>query len=188
MKTSELSVNDNPATISRLIKDFFHPYEQWGRLNRSQFITGITCTAAYFLTNIFSGLNYRGFDSFANSSNGLIASVIICWALVLGRFVSGIFNKKVSFAPWYERYMPLIITLLGLVTLIALQNLNNSGSQDAALWINIIILLVIFIITAGYFVEGSSNERVIKMWFALLGYYFSVITFFYFCETLIFKS
>jgi hypothetical protein len=81
--------------------------------------------------------------------------------------------------------MPSIITLLGLTTLMALQNLNGSGNVDAALWINISFQFIVFIIAAGYFVEGTSHEKVLKIWFALLGYYFSIIVFFYLLENFI---
>ena len=98
-----------------------------------------------------------------------------------------VFNLSQKKYPWYEKYMPMIISLLGLVTLIAIQNLSSTGDYDVSLWINIIVLLVIFIIAAGYFVEGNSNEKIIKIWFSLLGYYFSIIALFYFLDRFITK-
>jgi uncharacterized membrane protein SirB2 len=169
----------------RLVKDFFNPHELWGRQNRNQFMIGLICTAGYFLANIFFNTNNSDWNPYFNSSNGLLITVFISIGLILTRFITDIFNRSSAGYPWYEKYMAQLITLLGLVTLIALQNLSNSDTLDAALWINIIVLLVIFIIAAGYFVEGSSRERILKIWFALLGYYFSIVVFFYFLERLI---
>jgi uncharacterized membrane protein SirB2 len=178
----QLSMISRPGRIIfKLAKDFFTPYEFWGRQNRNQFIVGLIITTAYFFTNIIFHSS-RAKAPFINSSNGLIAAIFICMMLIIIRFFSGVLKISHSEYPWYEKYMPSIITLLGLSTLIALQNLNGKGTDDAGLWINIVVLLVIFIIAAGYFVEGSANERALKLWFALLGYYFSVVAFFYFLE------
>jgi len=172
-------------SIIRLVKDFFNPYELWGRQNRNQLLIGLICTVGYFLANVFFNTDQTDWNPFFNSSNGLLLTVFICTGLILARFIMNIFSQSSATYPWYEKYMPEIITLLGLVTLIAIQNLSNSDTLDAALWVNIIVLLVVFIIAAGYFVEGSSHEKILKVWFALLGYYFSVVVFFYFLETLV---
>jgi hypothetical protein len=169
----------------RLIKDFFNPLELWGRQNRNQFLVGLICTAGYLLANILFNTDNPDWNPYFYSSDGLLITVFICLVLILAKPIKNLFIQNSSATPWYEKYMAQLITLLGLVTLIALQNLNNSDSFDAALWINIIVLLVVFIIAAGYFVEGSSHEKVLKVWFALLGYYFSVVVFFYFLETII---
>ncbi|MFO7446644.1 MAG: hypothetical protein R6W90_09765 [Ignavibacteriaceae bacterium] len=183
MKVRDVWIKEEPdKLIVRLIKDFFHPHEQWGRLNLNQFITGLICAAGYFLVNIFFGSLQFSQDSFINSSGGLISAVIICFGLTVVSF----FQTKHKY-PWFEKYLPKIITLSGLITLMALQNIRGTSPDDVALLMNIIGLLILFIITTGYFVEGNSNERVIKIWFAVFGYYFSVILFFYFCENIIFN-
>ena len=168
--------------IFRLIKDFFTPYELWGRQNRNQFFVGLIITVVYFITNIIFNSAVPSRAPFMNSSNGLLAAIFICAGLIVIRFFVGLLKSTPSQYPWYEKYMPLMITLLGLTTLVALQNLDGKGYDDASLWINMVVLLVIFIIAAGYFVEGSSHERALKIWFALFGYYFSVVAFFYFLE------
>ena len=184
MKVRELWIKEDPdKLIYRLVNDFFHPYEQWGRLNRNQFLTGLACTIGYFLTNIVLRTLDMSWNPFAHSSNGLIVGAFICFGLVTYNVVKLGTDKF----PWYETYMPKIITLLGLITLIALQNINGKGFDDIAILINIICLLTVFIIAAGYFVEGSSNEKTVKKWFSLFGYYFSVVVFFYFWETVLFK-
>jgi hypothetical protein len=172
--------------VLKAVRDFFTPHEQWGRLNKRQFITGVICTFVYFIVNTIYSPSHREFDTFAFSSSGLVVSIYICWSILIAEFTRAIFAISSSGTPWFERYMPVIITMLGISTLTAIQNLANIGMQDAAMWINIVILFIIFIITAGFFVESSSNERIIKRWFALLGYYFSIVVFFYFCETIIF--
>ena len=172
------------SLIIRLVKDFFNPYESWGRLNRNQLLLGSLCTAGYFLSNALIKTKDPDWNPFLNSSNGLLTSVFICLSLILINLIAEIFNRNQPKHPWYERYIPTIISLLGLTTLMALQNLDSRSSLDAALWVNIIFLLIIFIIAAGYFVEGSNHEKVLKIWFALLGYYFSVVVFFYFIENL----
>jgi uncharacterized membrane protein SirB2 len=179
----QLSTVTRPGKfILKLAKDFFTPYEFWGRQNRNQFFVGLGITAVYFVTNaIFHSI--RAQAPFVNSSNGLLAAIFICLVLIIVRFFAGVLKISSSEYPWYEKYMPLIITLLGLTTLLAMQNLNGKGDDDAGMWINIVVLLVIFIIAAGHFVEGSTNERALKIWFALFGYYFSVVAFFYFLET-----
>ena len=178
----QLSMIARPGKfIFRLAKDFFTPYEFWGRQNRNQFIVGVVTASVYFVTNIIFH-STRARAPFINSSNGLLAAIFICVMLIIVRFFAGVLKIGSTKYPWYEKYMPTIITLLGLSTLIAMQNLNGKGTDDAGLWINIVVLLVIFIIAAGHFVEGSSNERAMKIWFALLGYYFSVVAFFYFLE------
>ncbi len=179
----QLSIVTRPGKfIFRLAKDFFTPYEFWGRQNRNQFFVGLVITVAYFIINIiFNSTGTRAL--FINSSNGLLAAIFICVMLIIVRFFAGMLKISSSSFPWYEKYMPMIITLLGLTTLIAMQNLNGKGDDDAGLWINIVVLLVIFIIAAGHFVEGSTHERAMKIWFALLGYFFSVVAFFYFLET-----
>jgi hypothetical protein len=174
-------------SIIRLVKDFFNPNELWGRQNRNQFLTGLLCTAGYLLANILFNADKADWNPYFHSSNGLLITAFICIGLILYRSMTDLFNQSPSKYPWYEQYMPQIITLLGLITLIAIQNLSNMGAVDAALWVNIILLLVVFIIAAGYFVEGSSRERVLKLWFALLGYYFSVVVFFYFMEAFIYS-
>jgi uncharacterized membrane protein SirB2 len=179
----QLSMIARPGKfIFRLAKDFFTPYEFWGRQNRNQFIVGLVTTAVYFITNIIFH-SARARAPFINSSNGLLAAIFICVLLIVVRFFSGMLKIDSSEYPWYEKYMPMIITLLGLSTLIAMQNLKGKGDDDAGLWINIVVLLVIFIIAAGHFVEGSTHERAMKLWFALLGYFFSVVAFFYFLDT-----
>lgn len=180
---TQLSKATGPGKfILRLAKDFFTPYEFWGRQNRNQFFVGLGITAIYFVTNVISH-SARAQAPFINSSNGLLAAIFICVVLIIVRFFAGVLKINSSKYPWYEKYMPLIIALLGLSTLLAMQNLNGKGDDDAGMWINIVVLLVIFIIAAGYFVEGSTHERALKIWFALFGYYFSVVTFFYFLET-----
>jgi len=179
----QLSTVTRPGKlILKLAKDFFTPYEFWGRQNRNQFFVGLGIIAVYFIINIIFH-STRVQAPFINSSNGLLAAIFICVMLIIVRFFTGVLKISRSGYPWYEKYMPLIITLLGLTTLIAMQNLNGKGDDDAGLWINIVVLLVIFIIAAGHFVEGSTHERAVKIWFALLGYYFSVVAFFYFLET-----
>ena len=168
-------------SFTKLIKDFFNPLELWGRQNRNQFMIGLICAAGYFLTNIIFKTDNPDLNPYFHTSSGLYITVFICIGLILSKLIRNIFASSKS--PWYEKYMAELITLLGLVTLIALQNLNGAGTLDAALWINTIILLVVFIIAAGYFVEGSGHERVLKLWFALLGYFLSVVAFFYFLET-----
>lgn len=187
-KISEIRLNirkDN--LIIRLLKDFLNPNETWGRQNRKQFLIGLACTSGYFLANTLFNTKYLDWNPFFNSSNGLLISVFICAGLILISCIADILGIGLSKHPWFEKYMPMIISLLGLTTLMALQNLNVSGNVDAVLWINISFLLIVFIIAAGYFVEGSSYEKVLKIWFALLGYYFSVIVFFYFLEDFVIK-
>jgi uncharacterized membrane protein SirB2 len=189
MEMRELSLRgESEKLIVRLAKNFFTPYESWGRQNRHQFLVGLITTAGYFITNFFLGSGYMEWNPFINSSNGLLISVFICVGLILFRFTMNFTSLNYSKYPWYEKYMPMIITLLGLVTLIAFQNLDGKGADDAGLWINIVVLLIIFIIAAGYFVEGRSNERIIKIWFALFGYYLSVVAFFYFFEKWLFNN
>jgi len=185
-KISEIHLNirqDN--LIIRLLKDFFNPDEPWGRQNRNQFLIGLVCTLGYFLANALFNTKNPDWNPFLNSSNGLLITVFICTGFILISFIADIFGISLSKHPWYEKYMTVIIALLGLTTLMALQNLNSSGNVDAALWINIAFLLIVFIIASGYFVEGSSYEKVLKIWFALLGYYFSIIVFFYLLENFI---
>lgn len=174
--------------VIKLVKNFFNPYESWGRQNRNQFIVGFIITVGYFISNSLLRSSYVGWNPFYNSTNGLIIAVFISLILVLARFIMGTTKLSSAEYPWYEKYMPMIITLLGLITLVAIQNLNGRGTDDAGIWINLVMLLIIFIIAAGYFVEGRSNERVIKIWFALFGYYLSVIAFFYFLETWLFQN
>jgi hypothetical protein len=173
--------------LLRTIKDFFTPHEQWGRLNKRQFITGLLCTTVYFFVNTFINSHQSEVDALVYSSSGLLFAIYTCWAILAFEIIRSAFVLSPAALPWAERYMPVIITMLGIFTLSAIQNLGTIGMQDAAMWINIVILFIVFIITAGYFVESNSNERIIKRWFALLGYYFSVIVFFYFCETIIFN-
>lgn len=173
--------------ILRLVKNFFTPDELWGRQNRSQLIIGLTSIVIYLLANYLTKNENPNWNPFIYSSNGLLFVVYCCVIFTVLRIVIDTFTRSSSRSPWYERYMPIIITLLGIVTLIAFQNINGSGFDDAGLWINIVVLLIVFIIAAGHFVEGSSNERVIKMWFALLGYFFSVFSFFYFLEIWLIK-
>jgi len=173
--------------IIKLIKDFFNPREVWGRQNRKQLFIGLISVLCYFLANLLFNERNQAWNPFQNSSNGLLIAVFINAGYILISAVFEIFEFTSSKYPWYEKFMPAIITLLGLTTLSALQNLSISGTVNAALWINISFLLVVFIIAAGYFVEGSSHEKVLKIWFALLGYYFSVIVFFYFIENFIMR-
>lgn len=189
MELQGLSMRTNPGRfIIKLAKNFFTPYESWGRQNRNQFLVGLITSIVYFAANYIFGNSYIEWNPFINSSNGLISGVFICTVLVFIRFILNVSKPNSSRNPWYEQYMPMIITLLGLVTLIAFQNLDGKGADDASIWINLVVLLIIFIIAAGYFVEGRSNERVIKIWFALFGYYLSVIAFFYFLETWVFQN
>jgi hypothetical protein len=185
METLELPANAK-GNIVRLIQDFFNPAESWGRQNRNQLFTGAVCSMLYFITNIFFRGFHPGWNPFLESSNGLITAFLGSILLGFGMFIFNL--SRLSFAnyPWYERYMPMIITLLGIITLAAFQNLDGQGGDDASLWINIVVLLIIFIIAAGYFIEGKSNEKIIKIWFALFGYYLSVIAFFYAAETFLF--
>jgi uncharacterized membrane protein SirB2 len=187
MKVRELSFKDHENHfVLKPIKDFFNPYELWGRQNRNQFLVGLLLVAAYFLGNII----YKSkppWDPFLHSSIGLLIAVFVCIGLIVLRYATALFNLSPHKYPWYEKYMPMIISLLGLITLIAIQNLSGAGSYDASLWINMIVLLVIFIIAAGYFVEGNSNEKIIKIWFSLLGYFFSVIAVFYFLDAYLIK-
>ena len=183
MKARELSVkNHHENFIIKALKDFFNPYESWGRQNRSQFLVGLFLVIIYFLSNAVIITPHPSWNPFVYTSNGLLIAAFACIGLVIGRYMISIFNLSSNKYPWYEKYMPMIISLLGLVTLIAIQNLSSTGVYDASLWINIIVLFVIFIIAAGYFVEGSSNEEIIKIWFSLLGYFFSIITVFYFLD------
>ena len=183
------SIRTHPGRfIIKLVKNFFNPYESWGRQNRNQFIVGFIATVGYFIINSFLGSTYVEWNPFLNSTNGLVSAVFISIILVFARFIMSITKLNSSKYPWYEKYMPMIITLLGLITLVAIQNLNGKGADDAGIWINLVILLIVFIIAAGHFVEGRSNERVIKIWFALFGYYLSIIAFFYFLETWLFQN
>ncbi len=187
MKVRELSFKDGEEHhILKPVKDFFTPYELWGRQNRNQFLVGLLLVAAYFLGNFIFKNNHPAWDPFLHSSTGLLIAVFTCVGLIIVRFASALFNFTPHIYPWYEKYMPMIISLLGLITLLAIQNLSSGGSYDASLWINMIVLLVIFIIAAGYFVEGS-NEKIIKIWFSLLGYFFSVIALFYFLDAYLIK-
>jgi len=170
--------------IIRLVKDFFNPRESWGRQNRNQLFVGLICAAGYFSVNVILKTYHPDWNPFISSSNGLLIGVFICAGLILINSIADIFSSYHSKYPWYEKYIPAIIALLGLTTLMAVQNLNSKGALDAVLWINLIFVLIIFIIAAGHFVEGSSHEKVLKIWFALLGYYFSVVVFFYFMEKL----
>jgi hypothetical protein len=184
MKVPELSVkNHHENLIVKTVKDFFNPYKSWGRQNRSQFLVGLILVAVYFLGNSIFNAVHPVWNPFLYSSNGLLLAVFICIGLMFGRYLFSVFKISSKTYPWYEKYMPMIISLLGLITLIAIQNLSSTGVYDASLWINIIVLLVIFIIAAGYFVEGNSNEKIIKIWFSLLGYFFSVIAVFYFLDS-----
>jgi hypothetical protein len=173
--------------VFRLIKDFFNPHELWGRQNRKQFYVGLICTLVYFTANSLWTIKNPSWNPFVHSSNGLMIAAFLCAAHLFVAGIADTFNIHFSKYPWYEKYMPTIITLLGLTTLMGLQNLNSNGKLDAALWINISFLFVVFIIAAGYFVQGSSHEKVLKIWFALLGYYSSIIVFFYFMENFIIR-
>lgn len=184
-KIKEMEFEEEENYLIKLIKDFFHPEELWGRQNRKQLYVGLICTVVYFAVNALITVNNPPWNPFMHSSNGLMIAALLCAAHL---FISGIadtFNIHFSRYPWYEKYMPTIITLLGLTTLMGLQNLHSHGNLDAALWINISFLFIVFIIAAGHFVQGSSHEKVLKIWFALLGYYFSVIVFFYLMESFI---
>ena len=184
MKARELSVKDHHENfIFKVAKDFFNPYESWGRQNRNQFLVGLLLIIIYFLGNKIFSTIHPAWNPFLYTSNGLLVAAYACIGLVIGRYIIGILNLGSKRYPWYEKYMPMIISLLGLVMLIAIQNLSSTGMYDASLWINIIVLFVIFIIAAGYFVEGSSSGKIIKIWFSLLGYFFSIIAVFYFLES-----
>jgi hypothetical protein len=186
MKVRELSVkSEHESLIIKSIKDFFNPNASWGRQNRNQLIVGVLSLIAYYITNSVFKAYHPAWNPFRYSSSGLVIAVYLCIGLISIRFVMHMFHLIHNEHPWYEGYMPMIISLLGLVTLIAIQNISTIGVYDVSLWINIIVLFVIFIIAAGYFVEGNSNEKVIKIWFSLLGYYFSVIAFFYFLDRFI---
>lgn len=188
MRTRSVEIRrSHEFLLLRAVKDFFTPHEQWGRLNKRQFITGLICTITYFAVNTFLSPQHREVDTLKYSSSGLLFTFYSCWALLLFELLRSAFTFISGGMPWFERYMPIIITMLGIFTLTGVQNIGSGGMQDAAMWINIVILLVVFIITAGYFIENNSNEKIVKRWFALLGYYFSVVVFFYFCETIIFK-
>ena len=182
MKAKALSVKQHENFIIKAFKDFFNPYQAWGRQNRNQFIIGIFLVIIYFLSNSIITAVHPSWNPFTYTSNGLLITAFVCAGLVIGRYTASIFNFSSNKYPWYEKYMPMIISLLGLVTLMALQNLGGTGVYDASLWINISVLFVIFIIAAGYFVEGSNSEKIIKIWFSLLGYFFSVIVVFYFLD------
>ena len=186
MKVRELSFKSHEDNfILKPIKNFFNPYELWGRQNRNQFLIGLLLVVTYILVNFIFKNNNPSWDPFLHSSFGLLVSVFVCIGLIAVRYVADIFNKNRH--PWYEKYMPMIISLLGLISLIAVQNLSSTSAYDASLWINIIVLLVIFIIAAGYFIEGNSNEKIIKIWFSLLGYFLSVIAVFYFLDAYLFN-
>ncbi len=188
MKVRELSVKDHHENIIvKAVKDFFNPYESWGRQNRNQFLVGLLLVVVYLLGNSIISSVHPAWNPFSYSSNGLLIAVFTCIGLVIVRYAISLFKSNSNKYPWYEKYMPMIISLLGLITLIAIQNLSSTGLYDASLWINIIVLLVIFIIAAGYFVEGNSNEKIIKIWFSLLGYFFSIIAVFYFLESYLTK-
>ena len=183
MKVRALSVKGHGENfIIKGIKDFFNPYESWGRQNRNQFLVGLLLVIVYFLGNLIFNTVHPSWNPFLFTSNGLLLTAYACIGLVVGRYVISFLNLSSKRYPWYENYMPMIISLLGLVTLIAIQNLSSTGVYDASLWINIIVLFVIFIIAAGFFVEGNSNEKIIKIWFSLLGYFFSIIAVFYFLD------
>jgi hypothetical protein len=183
MKVRALSVKGHHENfIIKAIRDFFNPDESWGRQNRNQFIVGLILVIVYFLGNTIIKTIHPSWNPFLYTSNGLLLAAFACIGLVIGRYITGFFKLSSRKYPWYENYMPMIISLLGLVTLMAFQNLSGTGVYDASLWINIIVLFVIFIIAAGYFVEGSSNEKIIKIWFSLLGYFFSIIVLFYFLD------
>jgi hypothetical protein len=187
-KIKELEFNEeNDHLFLRLIKDFFNPFEVWGRQNRKQLYVGLICTIIYFIANILLKVKNPDWNPFIHTSNGLLAAVFICAGHLFIAGIADTFNIHFSKYPWYEKYMPTIITLLGLTTLMGLQNLNSNGNLDAALWINISFLFIIFIIAAGYFVQGSNHEKVLKVWFALLGYYFSIIVFFYSLEKFVIR-
>ncbi|HVO74222.1 MAG TPA: hypothetical protein VMT35_09390 [Ignavibacteriaceae bacterium] len=181
MKARELKLKEEHGDyLVTIFKNFFTPLERWGRLNRSQLIMGSECTSVYLLVNIlFRNVNLN-WNPFSNSSPGLMAAVLIS----IGITLANLFINPSRHFPWFEKYLPKIITIMGLITLIAIQNLNSKGIDDIGLWMNIVFLLVLFIIMAGYFVEGISSERIIKVWFSLLGYFFSVIGFFYLLEIL----
>ena len=188
MKARELSVKSHHENfIIKAVKDFFNPYESWGRQNRNQFIVGLSLVIVYFLGNSIITAAHPAWDPFMHSSVGLVLAVFASIGLILGKYIISLFKLNSQKFPWYEKYMPMIISLLGLITLIAIQNLSSTGFYDASLWINIIVLLVIFIIAAGYFIEGNSNEKIVKIWFSLLGYFFSIITVFYFLESYLTK-
>ena len=183
MKAKALSVKrHNENFIIKALRDFFNPYEAWGRQNRNQFIIGVFLVIIYFLSNSIITAIHPSWNPFIYTSNGLLIAAFACIGLVLGRYIVNIFNFNSNSYPWYGKYMPMIISLLGLVTLMAIQNLSGTGVYDASLWINISVLFVIFIIAAGYFIEGSNSEKIVKIWFSLLGYFFSVITVFYFLD------
>lgn len=187
-KIKEIELNkDQDHLLIKLIKDFFNPYEVWGRQNRKQLYIGLICTLSYFTANAFLKVKNPEWNPFIYSSNGLLIAVFICTGHLVVSGIADTFGIHFSKYPWYENYMPTIITLLGLTTLMGLQNLNSNGKLDAALWINISFLLVVFIIAAGHFVQGSSHEKVLKIWFALLGYYFSIIVFFYSLEKFVIR-
>lgn len=186
MKARELSVkNHHENFIVKTAKDFFNPYESWGRQNRNQFLVGLLLVLIYFLGNLIVKTAHPAWNPFLFTSNGLLLAAFACVGLVVGRYLINFLNLNSNKYPWYEKYMPMIISLLGLITLIAIQNLSSTGDYDVSLWINIIVLLVIFIIAAGYFVEGSSSKKIIKIWFSLLGYFFSIIAVFYFLDRFI---
>jgi hypothetical protein len=184
MKVRELSVKDHHENIIwKAVRDFFNPYESWGRQNRNQLLVGLFLAIVYLFGNSLITSVHPAWNPFSFSSNGLLVAVFTCVGLVILRYAFSFFKLGSNKYPWYEKYMPMIISLLGLVTLIAIQNLSSTGLYDASLWINIIVLLVIFIIAAAYFVESNSNEKIIKIWFSLLGYFFSIIAVFYFFES-----
>ncbi len=188
MKARELSVkNHHESFFTKAAKDFFNPFESWGRQNKNQFLVGLLLVIIYFLGNSIINTAHPAWNPFLHSSNGMLLAVFTCIGLILGRYIISLFKLNSQSYPWYEKYMPMIISLLGLITLIAIQNLSSTGFYDASLWINIIVLLVVFIIAAGYFVEGNSNEKIIKIWFSLLGYFFSIIAVFYFLDSFLNK-
>jgi hypothetical protein len=171
----------------KLVRNFFDYNESWGRQNRNQFLIGFICSIIYILINLVVNKLNAEWNPFLYSSNGLLFAAFICTVVFFAKIVTSIFNLHSSKFPWYEKYLPTIITLLGLITLMALQNLHGRGSFDAALWVDIVFLLTFFMIAAGYFVDGKNNEKTLKIWFSLLGYYFSVIGFFYFLEEITHK-
>ena len=127
--------------------------------NRNQLLVGLLLAVVYLLGNSIINSVHPAWNPFSFSSNGLLIAVYTCIGLVILRYAFSFFKLGTNKYPWYEKYMPMIISLLGLITLIAIQNLSSTGLYDASLWINIIVLLVIFIIAAGFFVEGNSNEK-----------------------------
>ncbi|MGE5812638.1 MAG: hypothetical protein ACM339_14105, partial [Ignavibacteria bacterium] len=126
-KIKEIELNkDHDHLLIKLIKDFFNPYEVWGRQNRKQLYIGLICTLSYFTANAFLNVKNPEWNPFIYSSNGLLIAVFICTGHLLVSGIADTFGIHFSKYPWYENYMPTIITLLGLTTLMGLQNLNSN--------------------------------------------------------------